>query len=62
MHAKPKHPYTERYGVKSDAMRQWYKAKTTLPDESLSEYCDIETEQILEGLFCGAFSNSLSPK
>ena len=27
IHAKAKHPYTGRYGVKAEVMRQWYKAK-----------------------------------
>ena len=43
-------------------MWQWYKAKITVPDEPSAKYCDIETEQVLEGLFCVAFSKSLSLK
>ena len=38
-------------------MRQRYKAKITLPEEPWAEYCDIKTEQLLECLFCAAFSD-----
>ena len=62
IHAKPKHPYTGRYGVKAEVIRQWYKTKITLPDEPSAEYCDIETGEVLEGLFCVAFSKSFSLK
>ena len=62
IHAKPKHPYTGRYGAKAEVMLQWYKAKITLPDEPSAEYCDIETEQVLEGQFCVVFSKSFPLK
>ena len=62
IHAKPKHPYTGRYEVKAEVMRQWYKTKITLPDEPSAEYCDIEIEQVLECLFCVAFSKNFSLK
>ena len=55
IYAKPKHSYTGRYG-------QWYKAKITLPNEPSAEYCDIETEQVLEGLLCVSFSKSFGLK
>ena len=51
MHSKPKHPYIESYGAKAKVMRQRRKAKITLPDEPSAAYCDIETEQVLEGFF-----------
>ena len=50
IHAKPKHPYPGRYGVKAEVM---YVAMVQ---------SDIETEQVLEGLFCVAFSKSFSLK
>ena len=51
VHSKPKHPYIESYGAKAKVMRQRRKAKITLPDEPSAAYCDIETEQVLEGFF-----------
>ena len=55
MHSKPKHPYIESYGAKVKVMQQRRKAKITLPDEPSAAYCDIETEQVLEGFFSECF-------
>ena len=61
IHAKPKHPYTRRYGVKAEVMRQWHKVKITLPDAPSAESA-ISKQQVLEGSFCVVFSKSLHLK